>query len=294
MITHSKFNSSLADFGYDISDYEAIQPEYGTMDDFTALIAKAKELGKWKRAFSPYLPEPNVLNFASGIKIILDYVPNHTSGETSFYYKSQLNFVINFIKTSTNGSSSQRRTIQSTRTSTSGTMESRRRRKVANGSRPTIGSRFSTVPHGRGARSVSSSISISSPSNSPISTIDTRLWSSEWRTFWDSGWQRAFQAFALMRWEWKFDCSQNVNRAKGFCDFLRRQVPHLFEVEDLRDEPTNFWDPDPKSYGHLLHYYTKVGLDGHSTRLDYRLLSLFGWHSSGSSRHSSIHGRNVN
>lgn len=86
-----KFRSSIADFGYDISDYEAIQPEYGTMDDFTALIAKAKELGKWKKGFStpPYLPEPNVLNFLLGIKIILDYVPNHTSGETSFYYKSQ-------------------------------------------------------------------------------------------------------------------------------------------------------------------------------------------------------------
>lgn len=36
----------IADFGYDISDYEAIQPEYGTMDDFNELIAKAKELGK--------------------------------------------------------------------------------------------------------------------------------------------------------------------------------------------------------------------------------------------------------
>lgn len=36
----------IADFGYDISDYETIQPEYGTMDDFNEMIAKAKELGK--------------------------------------------------------------------------------------------------------------------------------------------------------------------------------------------------------------------------------------------------------
>jgi glycosidase len=34
------------DFGYDISDYEAVQPEYGTMEDFEELIVKAKELGK--------------------------------------------------------------------------------------------------------------------------------------------------------------------------------------------------------------------------------------------------------
>lgn len=34
------------DFGYDISDYEAIQPEYGTMDDLIELVAKATELGK--------------------------------------------------------------------------------------------------------------------------------------------------------------------------------------------------------------------------------------------------------
>lgn len=40
------YKSLIADFGYDISDYEAIQPEYGTMDDFNELIAKAKELGR--------------------------------------------------------------------------------------------------------------------------------------------------------------------------------------------------------------------------------------------------------
>lgn len=35
------------------------------------------------------------------------------------------------------------------------------------------------------------------------------------------------------------------------------QVNHMFEVEDLRDEPVSFDDPDPLSYGHLKHYYTK-------------------------------------
>jgi alpha-glucosidase len=43
------FCSSLTDFGYDISDYESIQPEYGTMEDFDELIAKANELGRRTR-----------------------------------------------------------------------------------------------------------------------------------------------------------------------------------------------------------------------------------------------------
>lgn len=40
------FKSPMVDFGYDISDFTAIQPEYGTMEDFDELIVKAKDLGK--------------------------------------------------------------------------------------------------------------------------------------------------------------------------------------------------------------------------------------------------------
>lgn len=36
----------MYDFGYDISDFYEIQDEYGTMEDFENLLAKAKELGK--------------------------------------------------------------------------------------------------------------------------------------------------------------------------------------------------------------------------------------------------------
>lgn len=39
------FKSPMADFGYDISDYRSIQPEYGTMEDFQKMIEVAKELG---------------------------------------------------------------------------------------------------------------------------------------------------------------------------------------------------------------------------------------------------------
>ena len=48
------------DMGYDISDYRDIMPEFGTMDDFEELLAKAHSLG---------------------IKIMLDLVVNHTSDE---------------------------------------------------------------------------------------------------------------------------------------------------------------------------------------------------------------------
>ncbi|XP_017838132.1 maltase A1 [Drosophila busckii] len=57
----------MVDFGYDISDFYDIQPEYGTLDDFRALIKRANELG---------------------IKIILDFVPNHSSDENVWFKKS--------------------------------------------------------------------------------------------------------------------------------------------------------------------------------------------------------------
>lgn len=62
------FTSPMADFGYDISDFEDIQPEYGTLQDFDAMMKKANELG---------------------IKIILDFVPNHSSDEHEWFVKSE-------------------------------------------------------------------------------------------------------------------------------------------------------------------------------------------------------------
>lgn len=61
------FKSPMADFGYDISDFYDIQPEYGTLDDFDQLIKKANSLN---------------------IKIILDFVPNHSSDEHHWFLKS--------------------------------------------------------------------------------------------------------------------------------------------------------------------------------------------------------------
>jgi alpha-glucosidase len=39
------FESPQKDFGYDVSDYCNINPEYGTLKDFDVLIAKAHSLG---------------------------------------------------------------------------------------------------------------------------------------------------------------------------------------------------------------------------------------------------------
>ncbi|XP_017016873.1 maltase A1 [Drosophila kikkawai] len=61
------FTSPMVDFGYDISDFFDIQPEYGTLEDFRALIKRAKELD---------------------LKIILDFVPNHSSNESIWFKKS--------------------------------------------------------------------------------------------------------------------------------------------------------------------------------------------------------------
>jgi alpha-glucosidase len=52
------FPSPMADFGYDIADYCDIDARFGTLADFDALLADAHRLG---------------------LKLILDYVPNHTS-----------------------------------------------------------------------------------------------------------------------------------------------------------------------------------------------------------------------
>jgi alpha-glucosidase len=58
------YQSPQADFGYDISDHTAIDPQYGTLDDFDALVGEAHDLG---------------------LKVLLDYVPNHTSIEHPWF-----------------------------------------------------------------------------------------------------------------------------------------------------------------------------------------------------------------
>ncbi|XP_055857371.1 maltase A3-like [Episyrphus balteatus] len=61
------FTSPMADFGYDVANFTEIDSIFGTMNDFDALIREAKQIG---------------------IKIILDFVPNHSSDECEWFQKS--------------------------------------------------------------------------------------------------------------------------------------------------------------------------------------------------------------
>ncbi len=62
------YASPNADYGYDISDYRAINPEYGTMDDFDEMVKILHE---------------------RGIKVIMDLVINHTSDKHKWFEQSR-------------------------------------------------------------------------------------------------------------------------------------------------------------------------------------------------------------
>ena len=62
------FQSPNVDNGYDISDYEAVNPEYGTMEDLRLLIKECRE---------------------RGIKVILDLVVNHTSDQHVWFQEAK-------------------------------------------------------------------------------------------------------------------------------------------------------------------------------------------------------------
>ncbi|HEV7371984.1 alpha-amylase family glycosyl hydrolase [Arenibaculum sp.] len=62
------FPSPMKDFGYDISDFCAIHPIFGTLDEFDRLVTEAHR---------------------RGMRLILDYVPNHTSDQHPWFQASR-------------------------------------------------------------------------------------------------------------------------------------------------------------------------------------------------------------
>jgi alpha-glucosidase len=61
------YPSPQVDFGYDISDYRAVDPQYGTLADFDRLVAQAKQ---------------------HHIRVILDMVLNHTSDKHPWFIEA--------------------------------------------------------------------------------------------------------------------------------------------------------------------------------------------------------------
>lgn len=62
------FPSPMADFGYDVADYVGIDPIFGTLDDFDRLLAAVH---------------------ARGLKLLLDFVPNHCSDQHQWFIESR-------------------------------------------------------------------------------------------------------------------------------------------------------------------------------------------------------------
>lgn len=62
------YNSPMADFGYDVSDYTNVDPSFGTLRDFDQMVRAAHALD---------------------LKVVIDFVPNHSSDQHPWFVESR-------------------------------------------------------------------------------------------------------------------------------------------------------------------------------------------------------------
>ena len=62
------YPSPMVDFGYDVADYTAVDPVFGTLEEFDTLLDGAHR---------------------RGIKVVIDWVPNHTSDQNPWFVESR-------------------------------------------------------------------------------------------------------------------------------------------------------------------------------------------------------------
>ncbi|XP_023315955.1 maltase 1-like [Trichogramma pretiosum] len=181
------YASPMVDFGYDISDFRDIEPDYGTMKDLEELTKKAKEMG---------------------IKVIMDLVPNHTSDKHDWFVKS------------------------------------------FNG----IG-KYKDYYIWRGNDS-------SKLPNNWISVFSGPAW-----TYNKTRGMHYFHQFEYRQPDLNYanpDVRQEMEEiirfwlSKGIDGFRVDAIPHVYENDDLLDEPrSNDPNAGPRDYGYLNHIYTK-------------------------------------
>uniref|UniRef100_A0A7G3A809 alpha-glucosidase n=1 Tax=Lutzomyia longipalpis TaxID=7200 RepID=A0A7G3A809_LUTLO len=187
------FTSPMKDFGYDIANFTEVDPVFGTMADLQNLFTRAKSLG---------------------IKIILDFVPNHSSNLCKWFEWSE---------------------------------------NRENG--------YDDWYVWRDPKGYDNA-GVPIPPTNWVSVFYGPAW-----TYSEKRQQFYLHQFDYQQPDLNFRNPVVVEAMKdvlrfwlemGADGFRVDAINHLFEVEELIDEPINWWGvTDPNDYGYLDHIYTK-------------------------------------